>query len=179
MTICLIKRHWFFQCGSSCITTVSLASSNPSFKRGPHLAIRYGSSSPHYYGRPADVLRTRQREHHQSLSSRKCVILSRAHHAVIRTMLCMRRRRICSAALQGTDHPSSPGYPIVHRGRSFGFAETTSERFAVLIARLRMARRGSEYYRLDALTANKKNADQQHVEQQALQQLTYTKDVDA
>jgi hypothetical protein len=40
--------------------------------------------------------------------------------------------------------PSSPGYPMVQRSRSFGCAETVSKHLAARVARLRMALRSGE-----------------------------------
>src|SRR5579871_393798 len=73
----------------------------------------------------------------------ECVILSQAHHALIRTMLCMQRRRFCSATLQDSrSSKQSLDSLMAQRSRSFGLTETVSKHCAVRVVRLRIARRG-------------------------------------
>jgi hypothetical protein len=75
----------------------------------------------------------------------ECAILSPSTLCFIRIMLYMRRRRICSAALQGRrSSEQSLDNPIVQRSRSFGFAATLSKHFAVAWLAFRMARRAGE-----------------------------------
>jgi hypothetical protein len=63
----------------------------------------------------------------------ECAILSRAQHALIRTMLCMRKAKDLLCHSLGRADPSEQSWiPYVQRGRSFGFAETVAKHFACL-----------------------------------------------
>src|SRR5438270_6750797 len=57
-------------------------------------------------------------------------------------MLRMRGEGSAPLLFRAADHPAVLDSPRVQRSRSFGFAETVSKRFAVRVARLRMAHRG-------------------------------------
>jgi hypothetical protein len=59
-------------------------------------------------------------------------------------MLWTRGEGSAPLLFRAADYPSSLDSPTVQQSRSFGFAKTVSNHFAIRVARLRMARRGGE-----------------------------------